>query len=236
MKRSEYIAIGSVGLLAVAAFWPRNVTSVGGSTEEAIAPDAQIFASAQECRTAPGMTLAACDAAFTTAEQTATAKAPRFNDQASCEAQYGASQCRTSTWNGASVFVPALIGVLVGRSLANAGQAQGQAQSQPLYPPRTGPANCPQGAGTPNRPDCAQQGRSGGGSTGGGFGRAYSTGAGTVVSRTSGTDARARVDARPRSSGMGSGGTSTNPGTGSGSNTVSRSGFGSTGQSMSSGG
>jgi uncharacterized protein YgiB involved in biofilm formation len=216
LKRSEYIAIGAVGLLAVAAFWPRNVTSVGGGADEAIAPDAQAFATLEECRSAAGMTPDACERAFAGAQQAAAATAPRFDNQSTCEAQYGAGQCRTSTWNGASVFVPALVGMLVARSLANAAQPQ----VQPLYPPRTGPANCPQGATTQNRPECATQTRSGGVAA---AGRSYSTGRGTTITRTSGADSRVRVDARPRSSAS------------SGSSTMSRSGFGSTGSSISSG-
>jgi uncharacterized protein YgiB involved in biofilm formation len=224
LKRSEYIALGAIGLLAVAAFWPRNVTSVGGSTQDEIGPDAQAFATLDECRAAAGMTAQACDTAFANARQAADANAPRFNSQTSCEAQYGAGQCRSSTWNGSSVFVPALVGALVARSLAGA-----QPQGQPLYPPRIGPAACPQGVSTPNRPECAQ--RSGGsGSTGGGWssGRYYSTGGGATVSRAPGADARVRVDARPRSV--------STPGTAMPSGgTVARNGFGSTGRGVSSG-
>ena len=241
MKRSEYIAIGAVGLLTVAAFWPRNVTSVGGTNND-VPPDAQAFASVEECRMAAGMTSEACDRAFASVQQASVANAPRFNDQASCEAQYGASQCRSSSWNGASVFVPALVGALVARSLANAGQPHSQFRSQPLYPPRAGPANCPQGASTPGQPECAPQSRSSGTSgTGAAFGsgRTYSTGSGTTVTRPPGSDARVRVDARPRTevnaprSNINAPRSTASP---SGSNTVSRSGFGSTGQSMSGGG
>jgi uncharacterized protein YgiB involved in biofilm formation len=218
LKRSEYIAIGAVGLLAVAALWPRNVTSVGGSAEETPA-DAQAFATVEECKTTAGMTPEACDRAFASAQQAAVADAPRFDNQTSCEAQYGAGQCRTSTWNGASVFVPALVGMLVARSMANA-----QPQSQPLYPPRTGTANCPQGPNTPGQPECGTQARSGAGGASVASGRTYSTRSGTTVTRPPGPDARVRYDARPRTSaGM------------PGSSTVSRSGFGSTGSSVSSG-
>ncbi len=226
MKRSEYIAIGAVGLLAVAAFWPRNVTTVGGG-DELPGPDAQAFSSVEECRTGSEMTPEACEKAFAATQQAAVADAPRFNDQASCEAQYGASQCRSSTWNGASVFVPALVGMLVARSLANAGQPR----ALPLYPPRSGLAACPQGAATPGRPDCAPQARGGTGAGAGSIGRTYSTGSGAVVSRGPGQDARVRVDARPRA-------TPTAPGTGVNASpgAVSRSGFGTTARSTSGGG
>ncbi|MGL4438682.1 MAG: DUF1190 domain-containing protein [Bosea sp. (in: a-proteobacteria)] len=221
MKRSEYIAIGAVGMLAVAAFWPRNVTSVGGGSEETVTTDAQAFATVEECRTTAGMTAEACERAFAAAQQAAVADAPRFDNQNSCEAQYGSGQCRSSTWNGASVFVPALVGMLVARSMANAAQPQGQ----PLYPPRAGPANCPQGANTPGQPECAPQSRSSTSSSGAAVGRTYSTGSGRTVTRPPGSDARVRVDARPR------GGTSATTSSG----TVARSGFGSTGRAGSSG-
>lgn len=230
MKRSEYIAIGAVGLLAVAAFWPRSVTTVGGSMDETN-PDAQAFSTAEECRAAPGMTNEVCDGAFASAQQTAVANAPRFDTQTSCEAQFGPSQCRSTNWNGASVFVPVLVGALVGRSLANAAQPQ----SQPLFPPRAGPANCPQGSSTPNQPGCAPQSRTSSGGSGGvawNSGRTYSTGSGTTVTRPLGPDARVRYDARPRSPAT-SGTSSTT--TRNSSGTVSRSGFGSTGSSVSSG-
>ena len=234
MKRSEYIAIGAVGLLAVAAFWPRNVTSVGGASDDLPGPDARAFSSVEECRTAAGMTAETCDRAFAAVQQTAVANAPRFENQTSCEGQYGAGQCRSSTWNGASVFVPALVGALVGRAMANAGQAGMQPQSQPLYPPRAGLANCPQGAATPGQPECAPQSRSGTSGSSGAWasGRTYSTGSGATVTRPPGPDARVRVDARPRSD-IAAPRSTTSP---SGSNTVSRSGFGSTSQSMSGGG
>lgn len=216
MKRSEYIAIGAVGLLAVAAFWPRSVSHIGPASDEIIPPDAQAFASSDECRMAEGMTPEACDRIFASAQQNALAKAPRFDTQSACEGQFGAGQCRVANWNGASVFVPVLVGALVARSLANAGQPQGQ----PLYPPRIGQANCPQGPNTPNRPDCAPQSRSGssGGGGGGSYGRSYSTGSGATVTRTSGADGKVSVSARSGPSG----------------GTVARSGFGSTGHGVSS--
>ncbi|MCX7325434.1 MAG: DUF1190 domain-containing protein [Hyphomicrobiales bacterium] len=213
MKRSEYIAIGAVGLLAVAAFWPRGQTHIGPGADDAVNPDAQAFASVDECRVATGMTPDICDRAFATAQQAALSNAPRFDSQTSCEGQFGAGQCRSTTWNGASVFVPVLVGALVARSLANAAQPQGQ----PLFPPRAGPANCPQGPNTPGQPECAPQSRSSGGAGGGGsFGRSYSTGSGTTVTRTGRPDGRVTVSSR-------AGGT------------VARSGFGSTGHAVSSG-
>ena len=212
LKRSEYIAIGAVGLLAVAAFWPRGQVHIGPGADDAVRPDAQAFASADECRMAVGMTPEICDRAFATAQQTALSNAPRFDSQMSCEGQFGAGQCRSAIWNGASVFVPVLVGVLVARSLANAAQPQ----SQPLFPPRAGATNCPQGSSTLGQPECAPQGRSGGGTGGVSFGRSFSTGSGTTVTRRAGPDGRVTVSSRS-------------------GRTVARSGFGSTGRAVSSG-
>jgi uncharacterized protein YgiB involved in biofilm formation len=206
LKRSEYIAIGAVGLLLVASVWQVNVTT-GGAGIDDTPPNAQAFSTVDECRMASGMTPDVCNRAFAAVQQTAVADAPRFDNQAACEAQYSAGQCRASTWNGASVFVPALVGALVGRSMVNAGQPQ----SQPLYPPRSGPANCPQGASTPNQPECAPQSRGGSGSGGAWLaGRSYSTRSGNTVTVQPGSDARVRT-------------------------TASRSGFGATGRSVSGG-
>ena len=240
MKRSEYIALGAVGLLAVATFWP-------SSEQKSPQEDAAIgkgdgfqtlaFVNLDECKAAQIVTASACDVEFDRAAQSSVADAPKFDNQASCEGEYGASACRPASWNGASVFVPALAGILIARSLTNA-----WAQSQPLYPPRTGPASCP--PGTTDRPECAQRssGSSSGSSSssGGSSGRRYySTGTGRVVGRVaasfvadtflpSRTSVNRSVITRTASM-THSPGSSSSP-------TTSRGGFGSTSRSYSSSG
>jgi hypothetical protein len=192
LKRSEYIALGAVGVLLAATFWPRGgaapppndpaIDAAAGSGFTTLA-----FASLDECRQSQAVTEAVCTAEFGKAQTASIADAPKYNQLSDCEAEYGASQCRPATWNGASVFIPALAGVLLARNLAG-----GAASSQPLYPPRTGPQSCPPGVSPAERPECQSRSASSGSSSsasGGGSSsgrRYYSTGSGRVIGRVAG--------------------------------------------------
>jgi uncharacterized protein YgiB involved in biofilm formation len=124
LKRSEYIAIGAVGLLLLATVWPRD-------SEPPLALDPGIatgdgfqtlaFASLDECRSAQVVTAATCDTQFRDAQGAGIADAPKFDALDKCEGEFGANACRPAQWQGASVFVPALAGVLIARSLMNSG-------------------------------------------------------------------------------------------------------------------
>jgi uncharacterized protein YgiB involved in biofilm formation len=186
LKRSEYIALGAVGVLLVATFWPRSSpaplpndpaldTAAQGSGFTTLA-----FASLDECRQSQAVTEQTCTAEFGKAQQATVADAPKYNALADCEAEYGANQCRPATWNGASVFIPALAGVLIARSIAGA-----VANSQPLYPPRTGPQSCPPGFNPQERPECQVRTASSSGSSSSGRSY-YSTGGGRTVGRVAG--------------------------------------------------
>ena len=262
MKRSEYIALGAVGLLAVATFWPRG--SGEPANDPAVAAGAQegfqtlAFANLAECKDSQAVTALTCENEYAKASRQSVEDAPKFEALADCEAEYGAGQCRPATWNGASVFIPALAGVLIARSLANAAQTT----SQPLYPPRTGPAACPPGYNPAERPECQQRssGSSSASSSGspgsGGSGRRYySTGSGRVIGRIGGaviadmilpsrsTVSRSTVTSAGSSSRSSttvsspsrSGSSWSSPSTSSSTSTVSRGGFGATSRSFSSG-
>lgn len=266
MKRSEYIALGAVGLLAVATFWPRG----GGADAAAKAEAADLaratgdgfrtfaFGSLDECRQAEGIPRDVCDQEFgRVARVDDLEQAPKFEKLDECEGAFGANACRPAQFNGAAVFVPALAGVLIARSLMQPGQFS----SQPLYPAQAGPKVCPPGTDPAARPECAQQRGSSSSGGGGGGGsssgrRYYSTGAGNIISRvavgaavdavfptrsyqvapTARTATVSRVSnissmvrsAPTTASSRGMSSTS--------SSTVSRSGFGSTSRSFSSGG
>jgi Protein of unknown function (DUF1190) len=191
LKRSEVIALGAVGLLMTAALWPSNQQPIP-TADPALKPgdgfQTLAFASLDECRASQAVTSQTCELEFGKSEQVSVADAPKFEALADCETEYGASQCRPATWNGASVFVPALAGVLIARSLTNAVAAR----SQPLYPPRTGPGICPPGVSVAERPECAPRSSSsssnssssGSRSSGGSY-WFYSTGTGSTVGRTS---------------------------------------------------
>jgi uncharacterized protein YgiB involved in biofilm formation len=190
LKRSEYIAIGAVGVLLVATFWPR--TEVRESTADPVLGTDRgsgfttlAFASLDECRATQAVTEQECRAEFSKAQGASVADAPKYDALTDCEAEYGSSQCRPATWNGATVFIPALAGVLMARSLAGA-----VTQSQPLYPARTGPQSCPPGVSVADRPECQTRTASSSGSSSGSGGSSsrsyYSTGSGRTIGRMAG--------------------------------------------------
>jgi hypothetical protein len=248
LKRSEYIAIGAIGLLLVATFWPRSqqlpppedpVLNAGrGSGFTTLA-----FASVDECRASQAVTEQECRSEWDRSSAASIADAPKYDDLAGCEQEYGASQCRPATWNGASVFVPALAGVLIARSLAGAAT-----NSQALYPPRVGPASCPPGVSFAERPECQPRSSSSSSSGSGGSGSSssrsyYSTGSGRTIGRATGsviadavlpsrtTVSRSTVTSRSSWSGSSSS-SSTSGLSRSSSTTSSRGGFGSSGSSF----
>jgi uncharacterized protein YgiB involved in biofilm formation len=185
MKRSEYIAIGAIGILMAATIWPRSDPtrdSVIDATPSGSGFTTLAFASVDECRQSQAVTEQVCSTEWGKAQQSTVADAPKYEQLADCEAEYGASQCRPATWNGASVFIPALAGVLIARNLAGAA-----ASSQPLYPPRVGPQSCPSGVSLTERPECQSRSGSGSGSSSSSSGRSYySTGSGRVIGRVAG--------------------------------------------------
>jgi uncharacterized protein YgiB involved in biofilm formation len=253
LKRSEVIALGAVGLLMTAAFWPSNQQPIPAA-DPALKPgdgfQTLAFASLAECKDSQAVTAAVCETEYAKASQVTVEDAPKFEALKDCEAEYGASQCRPATWNGASVFIPAMAGVLIARSLTNAVAAR----SQPLYPPRTGPGICPPGVSIAERPECAPRSSSSSSSGGGGgsSGRTYySTGSGSTVGRTAAsfvadtilptrsTTSRSSVSRSSTSfsspSSSGSSVSRSSSTTSPSSSTVSRGGFGSTSHSHSSG-
>ena len=143
MKRSSIIILGAAGVLVAAAVWPR-------SEQKEEAAEAMVFDTVQDCRLTGTMTQEECERQFQQASQQVLATAEKFENRQDCESTYGANQCRSATWNGASVFVPAMIGFMVARSLAN----QQAAATQPLYPPRVNSTPCPPNADPQLRPDC----------------------------------------------------------------------------------
>ncbi|MGL4242674.1 MAG: DUF1190 domain-containing protein, partial [Beijerinckiaceae bacterium] len=84
MKRSEYIAIGAIGVLLVATFWPRASTPVPpedpvlnasrGSGFTTLA-----FASVDECRASQAVTEQECRSEWDKASGTSIADAPKYD-------------------------------------------------------------------------------------------------------------------------------------------------------------
>ncbi len=146
MKRSEKIALGAVGLLAVAAFWPSSGTKSEPDSENVVA-----YKTRDDCRKAAVLTAEQCDTEFGKAETAAIASAPKHTSQASCESQYGIANCRQTSWGGASVFVPLMTGIMVANYLNSGARA-----AQPVFP-GTGMqrADCANPALAAARPECA---------------------------------------------------------------------------------
>jgi uncharacterized protein YgiB involved in biofilm formation len=210
MKRTEIIVLSAVGLVAVAALWPRG-------SEDATPTEAQVYGSVAECSSAGLLPTDECERRFNAAQEQQLAVAPKFDNATTCETEHGAGNCRQTTWNGASVFVPAMVGFLVARQFAGA---------QPLFGASPRAQACPPNADPRLRPDCAPaQQRSGGSSFGSGAGRLaarhFVAPGGQTIFRGAGQAATqvptsAAVAAPVRNS------------------VVSRGGFGSTGRSFSS--
>lgn len=168
MKRSEQIGLAAVGIVLVATAW----SFIGGGADE---DETLVYNSLSECRTAGQLSASQCEQRFNEASADHLRDAKKFSSSSACEAEYGAGSCRSSTWNNAQVFIPALAGIMLARSLAQGGGA-----AQPLLPPTR--AACPPGS---QAQEC-QQARSssssgGGGGSGGGSSRAYSTTSGQAV-------------------------------------------------------
>lgn len=225
MKRSHAIALGATGLIAVAL--------VAGQGDQRITPDdapkdAAIYANAQECIRAGVLSADTCEIEFQKAASTHIAASPKFADQAACENQYGASQCRPATHNGSSVFVPAMIGFMIGNYLSN------QRSAQPLLPPnRLGAAPCPPGVTPAMQPGCLMPRQasttSSSGSSGSSSGwRSYSTSNGSTVSRTDAGNGTTKVESAATRSTARSTSSSTS------TSTATRGGFGSTGHATAS--
>jgi uncharacterized protein YgiB involved in biofilm formation len=229
MKRSHAIALGATGIIFAGLWMGRGVQKVGNETPK----DAAIYASTEECIRAGVLGSDVCEAEFRKAADSHLAAAPKFPSQSACETQYGASQCRSTTVNGASVFVPAMVGFMVANYLSN------QRQAQPLLPPNAmGAAPCPPGVTPAMQPGCLmpRQASSSGSSSSSGW-RSYSTSSGSNVSRPESGNGVAKVPGNVTSAGFArssSGSLSSSSSSSSirsSSSTTSRGGFGSTGRS-----
>ncbi|OYU50107.1 MAG: hypothetical protein CFE31_00645 [Rhizobiales bacterium PAR1] len=225
MKRSHVIALGASGLIAVALVSGHGDQRI---TQDEAPKDAAIYANAQECIRAGVLAADVCEVEFQKAAATHVTAAPKFTDQTACENQYGASQCRPATHNGSSVFVPAMVGFMVGNYLSN------QRNAQPLLPPnRLGAAPCPPGITPAMQPGCLMPRQASTTSSSGSSGsssswRSYSTSNGSTVSRTDAGNGTTKVESAATHTSARSTSSSAS------SSTATRGGFGSTGHATAS--
>ncbi len=121
MKRSRSVALvmmGSGALVLSACEEPRV--------------DATIFESIEQCVDAPGASRAECEAQYNIAAEQHAAVAPKYTDQAACEADFGTENCEVAPYRaegGGSIFMPLMMGYMMGSMLGG----RGGAFTQPLY-------------------------------------------------------------------------------------------------------
>lgn len=124
-KRSRTVALFIVG---AAAF------TVAGCREEQV--EARAVPDLASCKAAASLdgdfTADDCDAAFAEAQSLHAEAAPRYDSQEVCEEQHGVGACSTeqevSSGGSGSIFMPLMMGYLMGNMLGGRGMA-----AQPLY-------------------------------------------------------------------------------------------------------
>lgn len=88
--------------------------------------------SAQQCTDLGGGSMEECQLAFDKAKTEHISSAPKFNDQTSCESGTDAACTRTQIQNSdgsfSDVFVPAMVGMIVGQMMSNS-------HPMPVYAP-----------------------------------------------------------------------------------------------------
>lgn len=129
MKRSRSVK------LALMSAVPVLLTACGDDAHEPV-----IYQSVENCMQAGELSAAECKQHFNEAWSEHQQTAPRFASREECAAQYAAEQCQEArATNGSSMFMPALMGFMVGRALNNfGGQRNDQMMSRgsPLYQSR----------------------------------------------------------------------------------------------------
>jgi uncharacterized protein YgiB involved in biofilm formation len=166
MKRSHAIILGIAGMAIVA-----SVISDKNASDEPT--EALVYASAEECKAEGKIAASECDSQLATAAEKQLIAAPKFESQQDCETAHGTGKCRSATMNGTSVFLPAMVGYLIGRQLSGGGASA----TQPLYPANPATAGC----GTGSTTSCTR------------------TGSGGLVMRTGGSSASGANAFAPRS-------------------------------------
>ncbi len=94
--------------------------------------DAAVFESLQQCLDNPDMDPDQCRANFADARNQHASVAPKYTSVEDCEADFGSARCETApyrTSSGGSVFMPLMMGYMMGSMLGG----RGGVAAQPLY-------------------------------------------------------------------------------------------------------
>ena len=94
--------------------------------------DVAIFESVEQCVRQDGFGMEDCKANMETAKAEHVRVAPKYTSAADCEADFGTEQCETApqkTQNGGSVFMPLMMGYMMGNMLSG----RSRVATQPLY-------------------------------------------------------------------------------------------------------
>lgn len=128
-KRSQSIALVMMGVSAIV---------LSACEEKQV--DAMVYENLQQCINDPMMQRDQCEANFAAAQAQHTKVSPKYTSRADCEADFGANQCEDApgyrTREGGSIFMPVMMGYMMGSMLGGRGVA-----SQPLYRSTDDPKN-----------------------------------------------------------------------------------------------
>lgn len=128
MKRSKTVTLALMGVSALALGACERAEEVG------------VFESAEQCAQIDGFGLADCEASQKVAAAEHIRVAPKYTSVEECEADFGSAQCETApqqTQSGGSVFMPMMMGYMMGNMLAGGSRAA----TQPLYRSKDDPKN-----------------------------------------------------------------------------------------------
>lgn len=128
MKRSRSLKLALMGASALTL----------AACEDA--QDVAIFENVEQCVRQDGFGMEDCKANMETAKAEHVRVAPKYTSAADCEADFGADQCETApqkTQNGGSVFMPLMMGYMMGNMLSG----RSGVATQPLYRSKDDPKN-----------------------------------------------------------------------------------------------
>jgi uncharacterized protein YgiB involved in biofilm formation len=94
--------------------------------------DASVYESVEQCKDDPVATAKQCQSSFKEAQDQHAAVAPKYSSLKDCQADFGSEKCEQApyqTSSGGSVFMPMMMGYMMGSMMGG----RGSMFSQPLY-------------------------------------------------------------------------------------------------------